>query len=353
MNVYRNIDRSKLQFDFLLHAKDEGDYESEIKKMGGKIFRTASRREGFRKNRRDLNDFFRQHPDYKIVHQHVSSASYIEPLKIAKRHGVPVRILHSHNIRQQGILHHLMHHKNRPFLHKIATDFFACSNLAAEWLLPNKLVKLKKYKLINNAIEVDKFMFNQEKREMLRARLGLGDCFVIGHIGRFSPQKNHHFLLDIFTEVYKRDSSSRLLLVGDGILRNEIESIAMERGLFNKIVFAGVTPNVGDYLSAMDSFVLPSKYEGLGLSLIEAQTSGLRCFASKDVVPNEVNVTGLVEFIGLDKPAEYWSETILAQKNYNRSSKATSISKAGYNAKQEAKRLQDWYEIKYDSAHSS
>lgn len=214
--------------------------------------------------------------------------------------------------------------------------------------MPETLIKKKKFEIIKNSIEVENFLFDKERRETLRACLGLSDCFVIGHVGRFSRQKNHHFLLDIFSEIYKKDPTSRLLLIGDGILRGEIERIAIDRGLSDKIVFAGLTAKVGDYLSAMDTFVLPSKYEGLGMVLIEAQISGLRCFASKHVIPEEVDVTGLVKFIELNKPAEYWAENILSSKEYTRSSNVQNINNAGYNVHLEAKKIQEWYEAKYN-----
>src|SRR6056297_1304881 len=173
MNIYRNIDRSKIQFDFLLHTKNECAFNKEIRDLGGEIYIVPARNQGIFKNRKALDDFFKKHTEYRIVHQHVSSLTYVHPLKIAKKHHVPTRIIHSHNIKQGGsFIHKYIHLWNQLFVKSYATNYFACSDLAAKWLYGKRQYKEKEYMVINNAIDSEKFVFNPKKRNEYRKKLG-------------------------------------------------------------------------------------------------------------------------------------------------------------------------------------
>ena len=347
MNIYRNIDRSKIQFDFLLHTDEECYYNEEIRSLGGQIYCIPSRREGIWKNIRALDVFLEKHKEYKIIHQHVSSLSYIEPTKRARKKGVPVRIIHGHNIQEGGSkIHEYIHKINRLNIHKNATDYFACSKLVAEWMYSKKQYRYQEYNIINNAIQTEQFTFSEEIRKQKREELNIQDKFVIGHVGRFNEQKNHGFLLDIFKEIYNQNKKAVLLLVGDGKLRGDIQEKVERLDLENQVIFMGVRSDVAELFQAMDAFVFPSLYEGLGIVLIEAQASGLKCFTSAKVVPEEVDVTGNVEFIALDKSSEEWASEILKSAYYIRENMKDKIIQGGYDLYHIVKQLEQWYSIK-------
>lgn len=344
MNVYRNIDRSKVQFDFLMHTKRECAYNSEIFKLGGRIYYVPPRNQGILKNRKELNEFFEKHSEYKIVHQHVSSLSYITPLKIAKKCNIPIRIIHSHNTKQGGnFLHGYIHYWNRLSVKKYATNYFACSDLAAKWLFGEKQYKLGKYKIINNGIEIEKFIYNDSIRSKIRTELGIEDKMVVGNVGRFSFQKNHEFLINIFKFIHEKDNNCILLLVGDGELRSQIEKKIKDFKLEHSVVFTGVRSNVCDLLQAMDVFVMPSYYEGFPVTLVEAQAAGLPCIISSNIT-KQVKVTNNLEFIDLKSSISVWGNRIL-DKLYNHIRRDTSkeVIDTGFDIKNIAEYLQEFY----------
>ncbi|MFQ6882222.1 glycosyltransferase family 1 protein [Clostridium sp.] len=344
MNIYRKIDRNKIQFDFLLHTEEECDYNAEIKELGGKIFYVPQRNKGVLNNKRALNDFFKTHKEYNIVHQHVSSLTYIEPIIAAKRNGVPVRIIHGHNTKQTGSsVHKYLHYINKKRISQYATDYFACSKLAAEWMYGGVKNLNNKYKIINNSIDSKKFIFSQQIRDEMRKELGLENRFVVGHIGRFHKQKNHTFLIDIFSEIKKLDESAILLLVGDGKEKEKIIKYIEDKGLKQYVIFLGVRSDINKILQAMDSFVFPSLYEGLGIALIEAQAAGLKTYTSKDVVPNEVKITNLLNFISLEVDEKDWAKLILDNKEYKRNNMQEFIIKNNYDINESAKNIQSYY----------
>lgn len=344
MNIYRNIDRSKIQFDFLVHTEKTCHYDQEIKSMGGKIYSIPPRNKSIIGNVRSLDKFFKNHSEYKIVHQHVSSLSYIEPIRIAKKYGVKTRIVHGHNTRQGGhSFHKYFHYLNQVFIDSYATDCFACSKLAAEWTFPSKILDNNRYSVINNGIETDQFVFNANIRNKTRENMGLNDKFVIGNIGRFQMQKNHNFLIDIFKEIHIRNFNSVLLLVGEGELKPQIEKKVKSLGLESHVIFMGSRNDVSDLLQAMDVFLFPSLNEGLGIVLVEAQASGLKCFASSKVIPEEVDLTGLVNFIDLNNSAEHWAIDVINGKDYERKKTYDGIINKGYDIKVISSQLQKWY----------
>lgn len=346
MNIYRNIDRTKVQFDFLLTTKEEGNYNNEIRELGGRIFSVYPRNQGFKKNINSLEDFFDTHSEYKIIHQHVSSLTYVAPLKIAKRHNIPIRIVHGHSTKEGGSkIHSCLHRWNQNFVESFATNYFACSDLAAKWLFPIKQYKAGRFTIINNGIDTNKFIFNNKIRNKYRRVFNLENKFVIGHIGRFDAVKNHSFLIDIFEKIQSNNPDSVLMLVGDGALRAQIEMKVKDLELTDKVIFTGNRFDISELLQAMDVFIFPSYFEGLGIALVEAQASGLKCFTSDKVVPKEVNLLGLVNFIDLNKSAEYWASEVLRKENkrYARENTTEIIKKLGYDIKQIARELQEWY----------
>jgi glycosyltransferase involved in cell wall biosynthesis len=346
MTYYRCIDRSKLQFDFLLTfpPEDVCSYEEEIRKKGGKIF-YLPRLTPFApwKYLHALDIFLKNHPEYKIIHSHISATS-IFPLFIAKRNNVSVRIVHSHNTRGGKPLKHFASSFLKLFTQRVGTHFFACGTEAAEWLYGKSFVQNKNVIILKNAIDASLYSYNEEKRYLFRSKKGWNDNFIVGHIGRFSYQKNHGFVLDVFKNIKRILPNALLLLIGDGEEREVIEKKITLEGLGDSVILTGVVNNVFDYTQAMDSFLFPSLYEGIGIALIEAQAAGLRCFVAKDAVPQETAITDLVEYIPLSEGARHWATSILQYKDgYVRRNTYDEVRKASYDVQQNAKWLENYY----------
>ncbi len=344
MNVYRNIDRTKIQFDFLVHTDNKCDFDDEIISLGGKIFSIPSRHSGLIKNRNALDKFFEEHKEYKILHQHSSSLSYIEPLKSAKKHNVPVRIVHSHSTREGGsFLHNYIHKWNQLFIDSYATLFFTCSDLAGKWMFSKKIHKSDSYKIINNGIQTSNFVFNKEKRRNVRKNMGIYDKFVMGHVGRLTYPKNHEFLIEVFNDFLKKEPNSILLLVGDGELRNLIKQKIKSLNLEDNIKLTGKRDDIADLLQAMDVFVFPSHFEGLPVTLVEAQAAGLPCVVS-DNITKQVKITDNIEYIKLTSPTSTWVDKIIEIKeNHVRRDEEEYIVSAGFDIRTVANSLQEFY----------
>lgn len=336
MNSFRHIDREKIQFDFLVHRDFRADYDDEIEALGGRIFRLPRLNPFSPAYRNAVNLFFTQHPEYRIVHCHLDCMSAI-PLAAAKKARIPVRIAHSHNSNQDKNLKYLL---KRYYMHKIpavATHFFACSQAAGEWMFPGQNVTV-----VNNGIETGKFAYSPAIRAQVRQELGIRSELVLGHVGRFMPQKNHHFLIDIFAEVHKRDPKAKLLLMGEGPLEQQVQEKVHSLGLDHDVRFLGVRADVNRILQAMDVFVLPSLYEGLGMVAVEAQTSGMFCVLSS-AVPSVCKMTGNVTFVPLEDPPAVWAEQIIAGASRKRVDQRTAITAAGYDIQTTADYLQSFY----------
>jgi len=344
INIMKKIDRKKVVFDFLVEIDPDGDYAEEIKKLGGHIYCVTPRKKSLYRNKKELNEFFKTHKEYNIVHMHVSSLTYITPLQVAKKHHVPVRIVHSRNTRQGGSkFHKFIHAYNKLFIKNIATHYFACSDLAGEWLYPKKLLSHENYRIINNGIDTKKFEYNEDVRNKMRQELSCGNntCFVC--VGRLHHQKNHMFLLDVFKEINDKKKNTKLYLVGEGSLRDKIEARIKELNLVNKVVLLGNKTNINEILQAMDMFLMTSFYEGLPGSVIEAQGSGLPCIIS-DSITKLVKVTDLVTFISLKENPTKWKEIILKKlKNTKRRSTRDELTKKGFDMTGISKELQEFY----------
>ncbi len=343
MNYYRHVDRESVQFDFLTHRADQAAYDDEIEALGGRIYHLPRLIPWSRSYRKALNCFFMQHPEYQVVHVHQDCLSSVI-LQEAKKCGVPVRIAHSHNADQDKNLKYpikLFYMRSIP---RYATDLMACSQKAGEWMFRGA-----PFTVLHNAIDAAAYSFDVNKREDVRRRLKLPEeALVLGHVGRFMPQKNHEFLLDVFSAAAKKEANARLLLIGDGDLRAKIEAKAQQLGLSDRVIFTGVRADVPDLLQAMDLFVLPSLYEGLPVTLVEAQASGLPCVIS-DRVSNECMVTrGLVTEMRLSDTPEQWAEHILSCRNAERTDRYEEVSASDYDIVDSAKRLEDFY---WDKQH--
>lgn len=344
MNIYRNIDRSKIQFDFLVNCFDEMFFEKEIKQLGGRIFRmeflTRLTPPVYRVK---LYHFFMEHREYKIVHSHLETTTGII-LNCAKKADVPVRIAHSHNTGypRTGGRYRIENAYKDYCKSKIvsnSTKRFACSNPAAKWLYGEESCDTI---IVKNGIEPEKFCFSPAVRNEVRSELGIQDkTKVLGHTGRFYDQKNHLFLIDVFEKYEKLNPDTMLLLAGEGPLLDEAEKKVHLKGLSGKVKFLGLRADMNRILQGTDLFLLPSKFEGLPLVLIEAQAAGVPCLAS-DVISAEADLgCGLVKFLPIASP-ELWAEKI-GEYNVERKQTSNSVSLAGYDIKNTAKWLEEFY----------
>lgn len=334
MNMYRNMDHSKVQFDFLLRSTDN-IYREELEKMGSKIYITASFPRHFIRNAVQTARFFKEH-SYDIIHVHANALLYTYALSCAKRNGVKCRIIHSHNAAMAYMRLLPLHNANKRRITSLATDYFACSDDAGRWMFPGD------FKVIPNAIDLHAFAFNKQMRKNVRQNLGIDeDDFVIGHIGRFTPQKNHAFLLDVFAEVVKKKPNARLLLLGDGELRRDMEEKAANMQLQDQVIFLGARKDVADIINAFDMFVFPSTYEGLGIVLLEAQANGIYSICS-DAVPNQAILTAYVKKLFLSDDASVWASHVL-NVDSTRNDAGDALARAGFDIRSAAKNLQEFY----------
>lgn len=339
MNLYRNIDRTKVQFDFVQNSNEPALYDDEIFALGGKIYHCPhyNGKNHFAYTKW-WHEFFKGHSgEYAVVHGHLGSTAAIY-LSIAKKYGC-FAVAHSHNT--GGSISFRFYSYPTRF---VADHFFACSQDAARSRYGEKIAgDDDRFTMLHNAIEISKFRYCKTRRQEMRNILGIPEnCLVIGHTGRFREQKNHLFLIDIFEKIYRIHSDAVLLLVGDGETRPQIEKAICGKGLQNSVILAGAQNNVNDYYQAMDAFVMPSFFEGLGIVLIEAQTSGLPCFVSTGV-PAEAALTDLVQFRSLEDSAQVWAEWILSGYRIPRRDMTKAIQEAGYDIATTAKWLENYY----------
>lgn len=343
MDLYRNMDRTKVQFDFAVHTGEKGFFDEEIESLGGHIYRlprfVVSNWFSYRKAWIQL---FRDHPDYAAVHGHMTSTASLY-LPLAKKAGIRVTAAHARSAGVDGGVKGMITRLIRRPLAKRADYCFAASALAGEAVFGKKAAKQGRVFVWPNAIEAGRYAYKPEVRRRMRKELSVESPFVLGHVGRFHPCKNHGFLLDIFAAVCHIHADSRLLLLGEGAGMEEIRRKAQELGIADRVDFLGNRANVSDYYQAMDCFVFPSLYEGLPGTVLEAQTAGLPCVIS-DTVTREVGVTKLAVFLPLGAPAEVWAKVILKSAGSGRRSYEEEIRKSGFDVKTQAAQMQRFYE---------
>lgn len=334
MNMYRNIDRNKVQFDFLLRS-NENVFKEELEKMGSRVFTTASFPRHFIQNALQTSRFFKEH-HYDIIHVHANALLYTYALSCAKKNGVKCRIVHSHNSAMAHMQLLPIHNANKRRIHKLATDYFACSDAAGKWMFNGG------YTLVHNAIDLSDFAYSAQKRAQIREKLGIKDGeLVIGHVGRFTEQKNHTFLIDIFNEMLKTGCNAKLVLIGDGPLKQAMEKKADELRLAGRVLFLGPRKDVADIIDAFDVFVFPSIYEGLGIVIIEAQANGIPAICS-DAIPDQAIIGSAVTKLSLASGVKAWADCIL-NTELQRVQLMDRLQAAGYDVRAEAKKLQEYY----------
>ena len=340
MNLYRNIDRTKVQFDFVENEGEDAVFDPEIRSLGGRIYR-CPRYCG----RNHLaytkwwKDFFESHKNvYSIVHGHIGSTAAIY-LSIAKKYGC-YAIAHSHSAGKGSVMYRVLSYPTR----YVADHFFACSGDAGISRYGSKVGNdVNRCQVLNNAIDVEKFSFNPKQRKALRGSLGISeDTLVVGHVGRFVEVKNHLFLLEVFEEIQKQNRNTVLLLVGDGELRSKIEETITGKNLGDHLILTGFQSNTWDYYQAMDVFVMPSVFEGVPVSLVEAQTAGLPCCVSSGV-PLDAAITDLVQYRSLEESPVQWARWILDRDVYLRQDTKEAVGYAGYDIAKTSRWLEEYY----------
>lgn len=341
MNLYRNIDRSKIQFDFVVHTKDTGDYDEEVKSLGGKIYCMPTYN-GLNHThyKKAWHNFFKEHTEYQIVHGHVRSTAALY-LKIAKEHD-RVAIAHSHNTSSGKGLSAYVKNIMQYQIRNIADYLFACSELAGNWLFGENSCNKDNFFLFQNAISAEKFIYDEEVRHHKRKEFKLEGKFVIGNVARFHPQKNHTFLIDVFKKVHEKNKNAVLMLVGQGELEQEIRKKVADLDLTDSVVFTGVRSDIPDLLQAMDVFVFPSLFEGLGIVAVEAQAAGLKCIIA-DTIPKEAYVTDLIDSLSLQESVDTWAEKVIDSYPYERRNTFKEIYDSGYEIKETSKWLEKFY----------
>lgn len=342
MNYYRRIDREQIQFDFLTHRPERADYDDEIESLGGKVYYAPRLYpQNLIQYSKYMQRFFKEHPEYKIMHSHIDPMSYL-PLKEGKKAGVPIRIAHSHNTSIDRDMKYLLKMYYRERITSVATDCLACGEEAGQFLFKGR----KPFEVIPNAIEKEPFLYNEATRIKKRKELGIGDELVIGHIGRISYQKNHRLLVLIFNEIVKINPSSKLLIIGVGEKEAEIKRLVSECGINDKVLFLGKRTDVNELYQAMDAFVMPSFFEGVPVVGIEAQFSKLPCFFS-DKVPVEVAFSEATSFVRLDETPEVWAKTILNSLDLVRDRKSVKLTDNRYDINKSYIVLENMYKKLY------
>lgn len=344
MNVYRNIDRSKIQFDFAFSRNQKGYFDDEVIEMGGRIFFFDSEKKSFWNYYKNLRRIIRENGPYNALHSHIYFFSGFI-LLVARLCGIDIRIAHCHETqkgRKPTFLRKCYEKLMSRLIKQNATIVLACSDAAGKFNFGNFIP----YQVLYNGIDFDRFKFDEQKREEIRRDLGLSDEKLILNIGRFAEQKNHEFIIKIFKELLSRDTTYRLLLIGTGTLKNQIIDRCSSLGVLNKVIFLENIKNTEDYYSASDIFILPSLYEGMSIVAIEAQASGLPALLA-DNITKEVNVSELACYLPInDNASKVWAsmiEQFAKQKRINRNLYSDKLRKTPFNVLETTHRLVNIY----------
>lgn len=347
---YRHIDKSKFKYDFVnITGEYDIAFQNEILSSGSQIFNIISRHKNPIKHYWQWIKLMWDHKgEYDIIVYNTNSLDYIFPIFISFFGGIKNRIIHSHNsdnVKKKNIFRNILNKFNFILMKLFATKYFACSQLAGEWMFRRK----DGFHIIHNAIDTKKFVYDSKIRDEVRKKLNLEGKFILGHIGRFAEQKNHHYLIDIFSELLKMNNNSILLLVGSEIEGNntyqEIRKKVRNLRLDDKVYFLGSRNDIDKLLQAIDCFVMPSLFEGLSIVCIEAQTSGLRCYIS-DTITNEIDVTNNVVFLPLNNE-KIWSDKIyddyISNDILRKSDNIFLVKKAGFDINEEVKKIEQLF----------
>lgn len=333
-----HVDRDRFHFDFVYNRVGEPCFRDELRDLGATFYGITPRRESPRRNRRDLGELF-ERESFDILHCHMNTLSYLEPIRTALKHGTKV-LVHSHNSGvSTSLTTNLLHRFHHATLPRDRITMIAVSQLAGNWLFGERAT----FEVINNGIEVGRFAYRPGRRDRVRHDLGLDNKFVVGNVGAFLAAKNHAFLLKTFQSLACDVPEAMLMLIGLGPLESRIRAQVTDLGLTSRVLFLGRRADIPDLLSGMDCLVFPSLHEGFPLVVLEAQAAGLPCFIS-DAITEEAVVTGHCWRIPLDSGAEYWASQIRSGTvDYDRDSQRDSTILAGLSVQSVAEKVQGVY----------
>ena len=341
MNIYRNMDREKLQFDFLYPYDEPMAFHDEVLKLGGHIYHIPGRKKNIFKHYRRLNKLFKEKKFEGVYYQCNKKLLTMEVFNWAKKYGVEKRVIHSHNTQSYycGKLHAFREKLTASKYDKYVNGFFACSDEAGKWMFGDR-----EYRVINNGINTDVFKYNEESRKRIRTEEGIPeDAFVLGTIGRLSEEKNPEYLVELFKMISKNKRNCYFVHLGSGEKSEEISKMVSDYGLHN-FLLKGRKDNPADYLNAMDVFLLPSIYEGFPIVMVEAQSTGLPCIASTNITTS-ANITGLVKYLSLDNIQEWYDYimSIADSATYQRTDRSDEIESAGYGVRELSQSIEDYF----------
>lgn len=343
LNYYKNLNHDLVGMDFLFYGPSLPRFSKELEANGDRVINVVDYTENLIGSIREIRDVVKN-GNYDIVHAQLNALNFF-PLLGAYLGGAKIRIAANHSTAnmkyepKKSIVKYLV----RPSAGMLATNYAACSEYAGKWCFGKQALKNGKIKIIHNAIDLTSFNYSDETRQTIRSKMGWDGKFVIGHAGRFTEQKNHKFMVEIFAKVHEKCPEAVLAFAGDGHLMDEVKAQVIDLGLTDSVQFLGVRFDMNELMQGMDIFLFPSLYEGLGNVITEAQAVGLRSIAS-DVVPNEVKMTELVDFISLNKSADFWADAILKYKDgYIHKSRHDDLKNAGYEIKSAARDLEKYY----------
>ncbi|WPC17397.1 glycosyltransferase [Pediococcus inopinatus] len=350
VNIFKYINKDKYKLDFITKIDRKEFFDQKFYDMGGSKIPLSKGNEKFKVIRNFIllyNAFKIARSGYELAYFNLSSPSAVfkYPL-ICRLAGIKKIIIHSHNSSEDkiGFGSRFVNWIGRIYINHNVSARFACSDKAAKWMYGKKAANNHEYTFVQNGLEVDKYIYNSETRVRLRKKWGFTDGdFVLGHVGRFELQKNHRFLIEVFSSLARKDKSAKLVLVGVGSLKAKIKALVKENQIEDKVLFLGEQDNVNEVLQAMDVFVLPSLYEGLPVVGVEAQSAGLKCVFS-DTITQEADITGNVQFVKLNS-VNSWVNAIEKCKRYSRINQLSAVTEAGYDIKLTSRLVQK----KFDS----
>lgn len=343
MNYYRHMDRTKIQFDFVIDEDSPVKLDEEISRLGGRVYNIVSYAHNLPHYTAEITRIVRA-GHYEIVHSHMNTLAVFS-LLAAWLGGATVRIVHNHTIANRSeFLRSCLKYALRPFARTFANAYLACGEKAARWMFGAVDVAAGRVRIVRNAIDMDAFFYREDVRQNYRKMFGIApDAFVVGHIGRFVHTKNHEFLIDMFRELRAERPNAVLLLVGDGPLFLSLREKVRREGAEDAVFFLGLRNDAAELYNVMDVFVLPSWYEGLPVVAVEAQANGLPCLVS-DYVSWECRLTRSLEFLSLKESARAWASRTLGLATGRNPTACEELAYAGFDIKEEAPRLAEFYE---------
>lgn len=340
-NYYKHINQEEVRFDFIVHSNRMEGYEKRFLDRKSKIFYVPPKKEGLIQNYREINKILKEN-NYDIIHVHQDFLGYVA-LLAAKKCNIKVRIMHSHKANMiESLFKRIIRWCFTSLCVNLATDLFACGKEAAIWTYGLRRYEEGQVYILNNAIEEKEYLFDNNVRKEVRLKYGFSNKTVIGNVARFTYQKNQELLIDILEKLVKINSNYLLVLIGDGELLDSVKEKVLVKGLEQSVVFLGAKDNVNELLQGMDIFILTSRFEGLPVTMVEAQTADLPCIIS-DNITHEIDINKKTKYVKLDDALEIWCDAIIKSSCCGRANMQREVDESGFNIEKESEKLVNYY----------